>query len=737
MKKSYRLVILATLVPSVWACAPFETPKYEPPKQSHKQNDDSIKKPPQPQTTGLTEVVPYRNSPSEKQELIYTPSGDVDKFEELYKTETSQTGYSKEFSKKIRAASIIQKIENDLRKFTIKLELEDLNELIEFSYETTLNDVFTEKTLETSSPSKDGFEYSLDVTCEVSDCSSLRMTLKKLKEQKVIARTSMLYSVKVKDYRIEQQSDKQQNSTPPLAEQLKKESKVREINLSVVDGVSRSELTINDENSQAPILKIETPIADTHSDAVPAENFQAQGVSEVLLQGNNPESGERVIDIKDNQGNVTRIHIGKKDEINQNITDVPSDFINNYKSAIIPLISNGISIESLEQSLEVTSRLELYRNSDKTLKYIQYFQSNQPTPNKIGSCEMNVKYNKYLAQSFLTQMKTKIPQINLTLGELTSRILNKADSPIQTAYLVALESPYMNNGFNADIIASYQKAAGYADNQLKEIGKRRWEFWSDAAGPYQCLTDTCRYIIRKNKSLLERAGLSPQVFYVTPMEREYFNQAVSSGKTEEDIKRGEIRRTIFNSGREAEYAEQRKNASLHPDDSRKYFATATLLAGLVINEDLIEKKVFNSGENPAIPDKLEFKRKLRKDPSLAYYAYRAGANEMIKSAICSQMSDLQDREACLDKLSREQARSKRHEGFDATLEQITEMGMADCKYLNYTWAWLALQFIGSDPDSYGIHLGTPDARGINLEDVISQDMLAFIESENTEKEQTL
>ena len=55
--------------------------------------------------------------------------------------------------------------------------------------------------------------------------------------------------------------------------------------------------------------------------------------------------------------------------------------------------------------------------------------------------------------------------------------------------------------------------------------------------------------------------------------------------------------------------------------------------------------------------------------------------------------------------------------------------MADCRYLNYTWAWLALQFIGSNPEAYGIKLGTPNDFGAELEHFITDDMLVFIESQ--------
>ena len=74
------------------------------------------------------------------------------------------------------------------------------------------------------------------------------------------------------------------------------------------------------------------------------------------------------------------------------------------------------------------------------------------------------------------------------------------------------------------------------------------------------------------------------------------------------------------------------------------FATATLLAGLVINEDLLENKVYPTSENPKVPKKLEFKRKLRKDPSLAFFAYYAGANSMVKAAVCSQITEKEERE---------------------------------------------------------------------------------------------
>ena len=722
LKKSTRLFYALLLTGTIVACAPYESPQYE--EDSHSENTDS-RQGRAAMTTGFQEFVPSKEDPNRLQLLTYTPSGDVKTFEELKQKEQAAPKHSKTFAEKIRAAYIDQKVEEDKRTFKIQIKFEDLTELLLFEYQISEDNIYTETTTKSTTLTDDGYEYSINSLCENNDCSVIRITFQQLKNQQVHAQTSLLYTVKVKKYHVQIAESEKETSSKTI-QKLQQVNEVKTESIDVVDGISKSTLTVTDPNdSNKELLVVETPIAKTHEEAIEAEDMKAEGVAKARLQGNNPKTGKLVVEVETEDGTRARLFVGQ--EKAQEFAQVEAQEIElakDFKNAVLPIVTHGFDAEKLNSSLEVTKRLEFYRNHKNTLKYIKYFETPKPKANSIGSCNMRQTYNSYLATRFLTQMKAKIPDTNLTLGEVTSRILNKVDAPVQTAYLVALESPYVNNGFNADIITPYQKQAGYSNAKLQELGKKRWQFWSDAAGPYQCITDTCRYIIRKNKKLLDLAGLNPQVFYVTSMEREMYNQAIASGKSPSKIKRGDFRKAIFNSGKEADYAEQRKKASLHDQDARKYFSTATLLAGLVIKDYLKEKKAYDTSK-PALPSKLEFKRKLREDPALAYYAYYAGVKTMTRSAICAQISDEAERNKCKAEISRDEIRSRRHEGFNATLEQITELQMADCRYLNYTWAWLALQFMGSNPELYDVNIGTPNSAGLYIDNIFPEGMEAL------------
>ena len=109
-------------------------------------------------------------------------------------------------------------------------------------------------------------------------------------------------------------------------------------------------------------------------------------------------------------------------------------------------------------------------------------------------------------------------------------------------------------------------------------------------------------------------------------------------------------------------------------------------------------------------------------------------------AVCSQLSEENDSKECRRKFSRMKGKEIadiRHQGFNTTLEDISNFEMAPCGQLDYTWAWLALQFIGADPVAYGVKLGVPDIANLSLEDLVPEDsQLSYLWS-NPEVENTL
>ncbi|MCB0355593.1 MAG: hypothetical protein KDD40_01215 [Bdellovibrionales bacterium] len=745
MKAQYRIFIIAFAL-LMSACAPMES--HEPSQADNQKENlqDPVIQRARPRT-GYSTYLKTQATPEKVQEVIYTPSGDLSTFKKVAEEERASPYHSPTFSQSFVAVYIQQNIQkDDIREFDIKIEMENLKELLQFKYSIPEQNKFTKVNTSNTTKTNDGYSYELVTVCENDDCSLLVLTLKKLKDNKNFEQMSGMFTVKTKDYHIEvaKEESSAKNATQKMNKTLDALTNNHQVvveTIAIVDGPSKQKLKVTDsKQSQNVIFATELPVADTQQEQIGAITGAklttlAQGdVTQVALAGNNPQKGKQIVEIQVPQGKA-RLFIGERTTESKKPTLKPQkNFLPMYKNSILPVITSGFTPAELKESVEVTSRLEAYREHENTKKYIDFFLSKKPAANTIGACSMNTNYNWHKAKAFLTQMNSKVPQINITLGELTAKILNKVDAPIQTAYLIALESPYMTNGFNADIITKYQKEAGYSDSQLQQIGKRRWEFWSDAAGPYQCLTDTCRYIIRKNKSLLQKAGLDPKVFYVTPLERDMYNKTLASGVEEHEIKRGNFRQSIFDQSLESQYALERESASLHPEDARKYFATATLLAGLVINESLIEKKLYQKEPNN-LPKNLEFVKKLRQDPSLAYYAYYAGTEVMAKSAICSQLTDKTERANCKKSISRNEISSRRHEGFDTTLAEITEYNMADCKYLNYTWAWLALQFIGSNPQLYNFELGSPDVEGLTLEGLLpptDMDLLTFLNDTNAE-----
>ena len=576
--KALLIAILSLFLIANTACAPFDTHQYID-EEVENTGDQDTQQERTPETTGFREFVPHSDAPSVKQEVVYTPSGNLSTYEKLQKEELASPYHSKNFSEKFVKAYNKQVINEGHREFEIKIELKDLDEQLVFNYQVSEENLFTKISTNSSTKTSDGFDYNLVSLCENRDCNILILTLRKLIDNETQEQMSMMLTVQIQDARTKIEDSKTKQTDTKTFGKLKQVQEVKTETVVVVDGVAKSTLTVTDPNDpEKKLLVVETPVADTHKEAIDAKVIQAEGIEKVRLQGNNPKKGKLVVEVETKKGTKARLYIGQREKMDNKV-EPQRDFIHLYEKAVLPIISTGFSEEKLPESLEVSARLEAYRKHINTLKYIKYFQSKKPKANKVGSCQMKRNYNRALATSFLTQMKLVIPEVGMTLGELTSRILNKVDAPIQTAYLLALESTYINNGFNADEITPYQIEAGFSNEELKKLGKKRWEFWSDASGPYQCITDTCRYIIRRNRKRLELAGLNPQVFYVTPMERDMYKQALTAGKKEYDIKRGTFRRQIFNSGRETEYAEQRKEASLHQDDARKYFCYSYPLSG--------------------------------------------------------------------------------------------------------------------------------------------------------------
>ena len=98
------------------------------------------------------------------------------------------------------------------------------------------------------------------------------------------------------------------------------------------------------------------------------------------------------------------------------------------------------------------------------------------------------------------------------------------------------------------------------------------------------------------------------------------------------------------------------------EDARGYLTSATLLAGMYL---------------------LEMMNKNYNDPAIAIYEYRLGIRALEKA---------------------EEAFRQRHKGYDETLVNLARFDMADCKGLQHAFSWLALQFIGSNPAYYGLHI---------------------------------
>ena len=513
--------------------------------------------------------------------------------------------------------------------------------------------------------------------------------------------------------------------------------------LVVVDGIAQGVVTIfNSNEPEKPLFVINTPVGETFDQAIPAEIAMLDSeikkneqVSEVQLQGNNPETGEMVLDIavsgaQEKVDELTRLRLILSEQERTKIDPTEKSLNRNYRYAIFPITTQGFGKDQLPTTFNTTYRLESYRQHDQVKKYIEMWTDSRNP--RIGACKRQTYYSASRAKNFLTQMNIKVRDLNKTLGELTSSILNKVDSPPQMAYLAALESNYWKD-FDSDIIVRYNSKAGDPKN------RNRHHFWSDASGPYGCLTDTCRGIIHKNSDLLKQADLDLKVFYVTPMEREMYRRAVVENKTEcvgrsgaqiKCLDRGTIRRTIYNMGKEQEYAQQRKNATLLDGDARKYFATSTLMAGLEVRRLLYDKKAKAPGANGSASQK-KFEWTLREDPVLAILSYHSGEGTVAKASVCAQLPTQGERHQCQKSMKIGAAVKQRHRGFPTTFADIAALNMAKCDYLDYTWAWLALQFIGANPDSYGVEIGTPSQDNLGYRDLIPEGLQLshFIDSD--------
>ncbi|MCB9025985.1 MAG: energy transducer TonB [Bdellovibrionaceae bacterium] len=796
------------------ACAPpqgFEAAKY-----SHEEvtTQMDIQRRTVRETTGYEVWLPKKSDPTKYQHVRYTPSGNLDTYEELAKQERSSPYHSTDFAQKIKDANITQTLKDGLRIFDIKISLLGLNDPLVFNYKIEDSKAQTNITTQATNNSKEGLQYQIISRCEDSSCKIILLTLQALKDKEVQTQASLMDTVTTFNLRTEVAAKSEQeelvedgsnNNKNSLVAQLQSQNEAIKQSTVIIDGASRSTIRVFDpKNPETPLLNIEVPNAETFNEPIeggiksevkkedpkpetkkedpkpetkkedpkpetkkkdpkpetkkedpkpetkkedpkpetkkegpkpetkkedPKPETKKEGPKpetkkdiKVVLQGANPETGSLAIDVSlpkegKEESTTARLYIGK-------IKKTPATQIKEhelvalYKNSVFPLVTNDLTDKHLPTTFAATARLEKYRNHSETQKYIDMWTNSKSS--KIGACNSKTYFSSQRAKNFLTHMNIPVKGTGKTLGELTSNILNKVDSLPQTAYLAALEGNYWKD-FDANIVVDYNPKAGY-----KNISHRS-EYWSDASGPYGCLTDTCRQTIKNNHELLSRAGLNLQVFYVTPMEREMYKNALNN-KTEcvssrgtKNIKclgRGEIRRTIFNTGKENDYKNERIKASLASGDARKYFASATLLAGLEIRRMLYEKKPIKSKEVESSSKKQKYEWELRDDPALAIFSYRSGEGNMAKSSICSQLPTKEEREKCLSSTTIRKAVSKRHEGFHVTFDEIADLKMTNCDYIDYIWAWLALQFIGSNPLAYDIEVGTPNIAPLTVQSLM-------------------
>ncbi len=717
MKLYYKALLLSSVIITNFACAP--SPRGFQVKTTDAQNS-TAKKEEKRKTTGHT-AISKDSSTNEYRIIKYTPSGNLDRFEELAEEERVAEHHSASFAQSIEAAYISQQIVEQKHQFEIKIKFIDVTELITFKYELDYKDILNKYVSTTEQTTAEGDNYRVSAKCEATECKILKLTLFKIRDNDVTAQASILYTVATTKVRaVVAESENDSTEKNPLIEKIKQQQQAVKETFVVVDGKSGSTVSLLDPNDPTkPLLKINTPVAQTYDNPVEVESVTgdgvlSDGVLSAKLQGSNALSGELALDVtfKSNSPDIesaVRLYLDNKENKEQGTTDA-ENFIDKYITPIFPLIAEKTQKSQIPTTLTATKRLEIYRDHDTTKKYINMWtQKNNP---RVGFCNTKTYYSNHRATKFLTQMSTKVNGTQKSLGQITSRILNKIDTIPQMAYLVALEGNYWTD-FNSNIVTKYNTKAG---EKLKS-NEKRYMYWSDAAGPYGCLTDTCRSIIKRNQQLLEQAGLNLQVSYVTKMERDMYDELVSQG--EKNIKRGNIRRKIFNSGKEAQYKTQRTNGTdLVNTDARKYFATATLLAGLEVRRLLFEKKNFDKMGAQNLPKKLNFEWKIRKDPALAILAYHSGFGNLAKYAVCTQLESKTERDNCKKNLSIKQANSKRHQGFETTFDDISKYGMAPCNQLDYTWAWLSLQFIGADPTGYGIEIGNPGSDGLVYEELM-------------------
>lgn len=713
--------------------------------KTYEDADSLILKNQRRQTTGHREVIqtpaPTPNQQPSYRILQYTPSGNLDSYEKLAEEERSSAKHSPEFAQSINAAYISQKIEGNTHRFQIELDISKFSERLMFEYSVNSTDIRNKHYTKSSTVTTDGFQYEIAGQCENTNCTILKLTLFKIKENTIEAQTSLMYTVTTTRVRAivahSEGSDEEFEINHGIVNRIQSQEIAKKETIAIVDGKSSTTVTLMDpQTPEKKLLTIQAPVAETYEQSIEANHVEHDDktteVRKAQLQGSNPESGALAVDftITDLNGRApqrVRLYVQESKDLDETSgesspainpegpsSDRPrpeattDEVLSKYSKAVFPILSKEVHPSQVPGTITITKRLETYKNHNITKNYIgMWTQRNHP---RVGFCNKSTYYTQNRATNFLTQMNTPIQDKNHSLGELTSLILNKIDAMPQMAYLGALEGNYWKD-FNANIVVPYNRRAGQANVS------KRYQYWSDASGPYGCLTDTCREIIRKNKPLLESAGLDLKVSYVTPMEREMFAAKLRQGVRETNIKRGTLRQEIFNSGRETEYARQRANgADLLDSDARKYFATATLLAGLEVKRLSSERRSYTQeGPSSQLPSRSTFRNEIRKDPALAVLAYHAGLGNLAKYAVCAQLDNENERNNCQRAMSLNTAYSKRHEGFDTTLSDITEFKMAPCNQLDYTWAWLALQFIGSQPSEYGIEIGIPSNNGLTYE----------------------
>lgn len=89
-----------------------------------------------------------------------------------------------------------------------------------------------------------------------------------------------------------------------------------------------------------------------------------------------------------------------------------------------------------------------------------------------------------------------------------------------------------------------------------------------------------------------------------------------------------------------------------------------------------------------------------KDPGLAVLSYILGQGATAQRMKCSNSANSQERERCLENSSATDSLRNRHRNFSVTLEQLRELNMVGCEFLDYTYSYLALRGIGINPKSF-------------------------------------